>query len=61
MKPPSIEPIQFEPEFIDGLKAVFENMIVFNQLLGLRIAEIRPDSVRARIAMRPDLVGAGTQ
>lgn len=47
----------FEPEFIAGLKAIFEEKIVFNQVLGLKITELRPDGVRGRIAMRHDLVG----
>ncbi|HPH13155.1 MAG TPA: thioesterase family protein, partial [Burkholderiaceae bacterium] len=29
--------IEFEPEFIEGLKNIFEELIVFNQVLGLRI------------------------
>ena len=51
------ETISFEPEFIAGLKKIFEEMILFNQVLGLKIAEIRPERVSARIAMRKELVG----
>jgi uncharacterized protein (TIGR00369 family) len=47
----------FEPEFVAGLKAIFEERIVFNQLLGLKIASLRPDRVTGRLAMRPELVG----
>lgn len=47
----------FEPEFVEGLKAVFEDRIAFNKLLGLRIERITPDGARARIDMRPDLIG----
>ncbi len=49
--------IVFEDEFITGLKKVFEEMIVFNRLLGLKITTLKPERVCARIAMRNDLVG----
>lgn len=49
--------IVFEDEFIDGLKKVFEELIVFNHVLGLKITSLQPDRVRARIDMRNDLVG----
>jgi hypothetical protein len=32
-------------------------MIVFNQVLGLKITSIEPDRVEGRIEMRPELVG----
>ncbi|MCF8211958.1 MAG: thioesterase family protein [Rhodoferax sp.] len=51
------KPIEFEPEFIQGLKVIFEERIVFNQVLGLKISTITPDSVVASIAMKPELVG----
>jgi len=50
-------PVVFEPEFVDGLKKIFEEMIVFNQMLGLKITGLAPEQVSARIRMRPDLVG----
>lgn len=50
-------PAAFEPDFIAGLKTIFEERIVFNQVIGLRIAEIAPDGVRGHIAMRPELIG----
>ena len=53
------EPLpEFEPEFVTGLKKIFEEMIVFNQVLGLKIASIAPDRVMGRIAMRHELVGS---
>jgi len=56
---PTVEPVpEFEPEFVVGLKKIFEEMIVFNQVLGLKIASIRPDRVVGRIAMRHELVGS---
>jgi uncharacterized protein (TIGR00369 family) len=55
---PTIEAlIAFEPEFIAGLTRIFEEAIVFNTVLGLKIASITPQRVTAHIAMRPDLVG----
>ncbi|MDB5892114.1 MAG: thioesterase family protein [Polaromonas sp.] len=47
----------FEPEFVDALTDMFENKIVFNQMLGLKITSLRPERVRGRIDMRPSLVG----
>jgi uncharacterized protein (TIGR00369 family) len=54
---PPAQDIIFEPEFIDGLRKVFEEMIVFNQLLGLKITSLLPAQVKARIEMRNELVG----
>ena len=48
---------EFEPEFVINLKKIFEEMIVFNQVLGLRITQIAPEQVCAQIAMKPELVG----
>ena len=50
-------PPEFEPEFIDGLRSIFEEKIVFNQVLGLKIETLRPELVTARIDMRHELVG----
>ena len=50
-------PVEFEPEFIAGLKNIFEEMVVFNQFLGLKVTSVTPERVSARIAMRPELVG----
>ena len=49
--------IVFEPEFLAGLTTIFEEKIVFNQLLGLKVTSIAPHQVVARIDMRPELVG----
>lgn len=49
--------LQFEPEFIASLTRIFEEGIVFNQMLGLKITSITPARVTARIAMRHELVG----
>lgn len=50
-------PTEFEPEFIHGLKDIFEKKIVFNQVLGLTITRILPERVVATIAMKPELIG----
>jgi uncharacterized protein (TIGR00369 family) len=49
--------VEFEAEFITGLKKVFEEMIVFNQVLGLKITAITPTLVCARIDMKRELIG----
>ena len=54
--PPAV-PVAFEDEFVAGLRDIFEERIVFNRVLGLKILELRPDKVVGRIAMRPELVG----
>lgn len=48
---------EFESEFIQGLKAIFEEKIAFNQVLGLNITSLKPEGVCARIDMKPQLVG----
>jgi len=50
-------PVVFEPEFVTGLKKIFEEMIVFNQTLGLKIRTLEPEQVVGRITMRHELVG----
>src|SRR5450830_1566795 len=53
-----VEPeVELEDEFILGLKKVFEEMIVFNQVLGLKITSLKPTEVRGRIDMKPELIG----
>ena len=53
----STGPVEFEPEFIRGLTQIFEESIVFNQTLGLKITGLYPDRATARIDMRRELVG----
>ena len=50
-------PIEFEPEFLSGLKSIFEEKIVFNQVLGLKITDLKPSLVKGRIEMRQELIG----
>ena len=54
-------PEAFEPAFVNGLKAIFEEKIPFNRILGLHITELRPDRVTGRIDMQPHLVGTFSQ
>ena len=55
--PPTSPEIEFEDEFVLGLKKIFEEMIVFNQVLGLKITSLKPTQVIARIDMKRDLIG----
>lgn len=57
LPPDTIPPVVFEPAFVDGLRKLWEEMIVFNQILGLKITHIEPHKVSARIEMRPELIG----
>lgn len=55
--PPPTGTVDFEPEFIAALKTLFEEKIVFNQALGLKVVSVRPEGVVGRIDMQPSLVG----
>ena len=50
-------PVAFEPEFIAAIKQLSEELICFNQVLGLKLDHITPTEVTAHIDMRPQLVG----
>jgi acyl-coenzyme A thioesterase PaaI-like protein len=52
-----IAAVVFEPEFIAELKTMFEEKIVFNSLLGLKITSLGPEQVVATIAMKHELIG----
>jgi len=54
---PPTPPVVFEDVFITELKAIFEEKIPFNQLLGLTITSLQAERVTARIDMQPVLVG----
>jgi len=51
------EPGNFEPEFIAALKNIFEERILFNQVIGLKIVAMAPDEVIGAIEMRRELIG----
>lgn len=57
MTKPVVPPAAFEPEFIALLKHIFDERITFNRHIGLRLDEVLPLRTRARIAMKPELVG----
>ncbi|PUE29878.1 thioesterase family protein [Limnohabitans sp. Jir72] len=50
-------PVILEPEYIEGFRQIYEEKIVFNQTIGLRLVSVTPEGVEARIDMRPELVG----
>ena len=50
-------PIVFEPEFTDGLRHIWHDLIIFNKTLGLELTDITPNSVTAKLMMRHELVG----
>ena len=50
-------PREFEPEFVLELKKMFEEKIVFNSVLGLKISVLEPQRVVGRIEMKHDLIG----
>ena len=54
--PPQL-PIEFEQDFIAGLKDIFEEKIIFNKVLGLKITSLTPERVAGRIDMKKDLIG----
>ena len=55
--PPAEAVIEFEPEFVTGLTKIFEETIVFNQVLGLKVTSVKADRVTGRIDMRHELIG----
>jgi uncharacterized protein (TIGR00369 family) len=57
MKNPPSENFAFEPEFIAGLREIFEQRITFNRVLGLQVTALHADAAEGRIAMKPELVG----
>ena len=53
--PPSA--VVYEPDFLEGLRLIFEEKICFNRVLGLRVDRITPTEVSCHMAMHPDLIG----
>jgi uncharacterized protein (TIGR00369 family) len=54
---PKTVPVAFEPEFIQAITKIFEEDIVFNGTLGLKITSVTPQGVTGSIVMRRALVG----
>jgi uncharacterized protein (TIGR00369 family) len=46
-----------EPEYLEGFRQIFDEKIVFNQTLGLKLTRVEPGRVQARLNMRRDLIG----
>ncbi len=53
----SAAPAEFEPDFVAGLVALFEERIPFNRALGLRIDSLSESGATGHLPMRPDLIG----
>ena len=49
--------VAFEPAFVQALTRIFEEDIVFNRTLGLKVTSVTHQGVGGSIAMRPELVG----
>ena len=41
-----------EPEYLDGFREIFEEKIVFNQTMGLKVDLVVPGRVEAHLDMR---------
>ena len=54
---PSDAAATLEYDFVEGVREVFEEKIVFNKVLGMKIKLIGEHRVVAHLPMRPDLVG----
>ena len=50
----------FEPEFVKGLQEIFEQRIVFNRVLGLRIDYLRP-GIGERFELRAEVLRLGSR
>ncbi len=57
MTRPSPPALEFEVEFLQGLKSLFEEKIVFNRVLGLKIGPVSPGRAAGWLEMKDDLVG----
>lgn len=53
----SSQPVVLEPEYLEGFRQIYEEKIVFNQTLGVKLVSVTPEGVQARIDMKPELVG----
>ena len=49
--------VRFEPEFVQAITELFEQKIVFNQHIGLKIDEVLPERVSGHLDIRPELIG----
>lgn len=49
--------VVFEPEFIEGLREIYEEKILFNQWMGIKVESYQPTNIIAHLRMKPELVG----
>jgi uncharacterized protein (TIGR00369 family) len=49
--------VDFEPEFLAALHEIYEEKIVFNQWMGLRVESIKATGIVASLDIKPELVG----
>ncbi len=49
--------VEFEPEFVTAFKELFDEKIVFNKLLGVRLTDVKPGWVSGHLPMKPELIG----
>ena len=50
-------PVILEPEYLEGFRQIYEEKIIFNKTLGLKLTSVTPEGVTARIAMKSELIG----
>jgi len=46
-------PVILEPEYIEGFRQIYEEKIVFNKTLGLKLVSVTPEGVVARMLREP--------
>jgi uncharacterized protein (TIGR00369 family) len=56
-KKTDLSTLTLDAAFCEGVRDIFENKIVFNQTLGLKIDRFGSMSCQAHILMKPELVG----
>ena len=49
--------VEFEPEFIAALHDIYEEKILFNQWMGLKVESVKATGIVASLVMKPELVG----
>ena len=49
--------MNFEPEFLAALREIYEEKILFNQWMGLRVDSIKATGIVASLDMKSELVG----
>ncbi|MEY3134748.1 MAG: hypothetical protein RJA39_630 [Pseudomonadota bacterium] len=49
--------VEFEPEFIAALHDIYEEKILFNQWMGLKVESVKATGIVASLVMKSELVG----